>query len=173
MTFDAVALEIGTVRLADLQATGVRDDEVAVVLLTDGGNEHRAIVSTTDKASGRGVHRAMRCPRCGKPAGVLRHHEGVLQCARCWPHRTSQQRQSNLAWWRRDGGRQTDQLLRLALGRHRPGRLEKMQALADELVLADEQRLSTLLPHIGTALDGGVPVMADVESVLAIGVQEP
>jgi hypothetical protein len=154
MSVEAIALEAGVLRLADVRALAITaDDELPVRLLMPDGGELRTTVAITTKPSGRGGHPALRCPRCGRPVGALRLHGHELQCRHCAPFLTAHQREWRTAWWCRLGGRQTDELLRLAV---RPGRdngLKKMAELARTLVRQDHQRLAVLMPNVRAVLD--------------------
>lgn len=141
--------EPGVVRIRDLRrALGKRAlhrDEVEVRALVRRGIV-RATFALVDKRAGRGIHRQFGCPECMRPSAILRWHDPVgFRCARCEPHRTERQRHRSTRWWRLEGGRQLDQLLRLATKRGAACRLERMAALAEELLAIDRRSLAAAL----------------------------
>jgi hypothetical protein len=155
MTFEVSSPEIGAVSMflvGGLDGPLAREPAQArVTVLGVEGLAVTADVSLVSKPSGRSCHRCFRCPRCGRAAAVLRAHGSELFCARCRPHRTARQLQRSTCWWRDEGGRETDQLLRLVL-RH-GHRSDDARRLAADLLRADRARFQALAPKIKAALD--------------------
>lgn len=102
-------------------------------------------IRLVDVEAGRGNHRQFSCPTCSAPARLLRasSETRALHCARCRPHRTARQLERSTRWWRRLGGRELDELLRLA---HRPGfaKLNRMEELVQLLLTADRRQAHEL-----------------------------
>jgi len=107
-----------------------------------------------DKPSGRGMHRQFACPACLEPRGVLFvDGNGGIGCRRCTSRRTRRQLERTCRAFRRGGGSQEDELLRVVTGSAR--KPERAQALACSMIEADRARWAALQPDIQMALDIG------------------
>jgi hypothetical protein len=159
MRLDAPLARLGELRIEDVRRVlGDRIWEVnhvdVCVLAPPGGVPSAQRIVFGWKRSGRGDHRAMLCPTCGTPREIL-YADGVggLACASCSKRRTREQREVNTSSWKKLGGREEDQLLRLLQrdGLSSAGR-DRARALAEEIVRGDRDRLDALRPRIEAAL---------------------
>ena len=159
MRLDAPLPRIGELRIEDVRRVlgatfwEARDID-ACVLAPPGGVPSAQRIVLGWKRSGRGDHRAMLCPSCGRPREIL-YADGVggLACASCSRRRTREQREVNTSAWKKLGGREEDQLLRLLQreGLSSAG-LDRARALAEEIVRGDLDRVDALRPRIKAAL---------------------
>ena len=159
MTVEALLPRIGERRIEDVRR--VMGDRIwkvehldVCVLAPVGGVPSAQRIVLGWKRSGRGDHRAMLCPTCRQPKEILyADGGGRLRCSVCSKRRTREQREANLRAWKKLGGREEDQLLRLLQrdGLSSAGQ-DRARALADEIVRGDRDRLDALRPRIGAAL---------------------
>jgi hypothetical protein len=114
---------------------------IDVLIASSAGMPFAGMVALTTKPSGRGAHRALECPLCGRARFQLFVRSGRLGCAGCMRVHPRRNVERTLASWTR-GGREEDRLLRLLAGRGRPttAALERASRLAEEIVLSDEDR---------------------------------
>jgi late competence protein required for DNA uptake (superfamily II DNA/RNA helicase) len=101
---------------------------------------------------GRSMHLTLVCPRCeaGKRS-LFVGRANELGCRRCLHRLTRHQAERTLRSWRRCGGREEDQLQRLVRrGGLTSAGLSLAQALADELLEGDRDRVAALVNN-GTA----------------------
>ena len=154
MEIEAIGPRIGELRREDVRA-GLGDafyfseDVVNVFVLGRAGEASSACAVTLCWSSaGRGQHRMLRCPLCrGAKRLLFTDGAGGLGCSKCLKRLTRHQRDKHRREYRRLGGRQEDQLLRL-IGkptRTTPAALEQARRLADQLADGDVGRLNEVL----------------------------
>jgi hypothetical protein len=161
MTTEVAAAQLGVLRSEDVRyALGdefhtARSVEVLVATAT--GLPFAGVVLLADKPSGRGDHRALRCPACGMPRFRLYARDGRLGCGGCMRVHVRRNIERTCASWSR-GGREEDRLLRLVAGRSRPtpAAIDRGLRLAHELVSGDEDRA-------GAAIQRGEAALTAVE----------
>ena len=116
MTIEVKPPRIGEVRIGDVRIVlGDRftaAEFVDVLVLSRAGEAaSTGRVYLVDKPSGRGCHRLLACPGCHLPRAVLfTDGSGGLGCARCTKKRTRHQREHTCREYRRQGGREEDEI---------------------------------------------------------------
>ena len=152
--------EQGVVRFADLRrAIGkavLGIDRVVVVALVADLGVVRQELPVVEKLAGSARHRLFGCPECHAPVAVLRWHVGLgFRCARCRPHRTDRQRYRSTDRWRTHGGKEMDELLRVAAKRRAPRRTSKMEQLVEKLIDVDKKLVDEAMSQAASFLIEG------------------
>lgn len=131
--------EVRWMDLRDLAMPGATSVTVTVV------DKHvpsvTVTLATTGRWTGSGWARTFACPRCTRPAAVLRQHEGTLLCRRCRPALTARQSRHNTREWAL-GGELEDRLLRVI---KRGGSGNTAVQLGVQLMAADAGRVDAAI----------------------------
>ncbi len=127
-------------------------DHVDVVVLdADGGAPVAARIELTVVRSGWSHRRALVCPACRCARHLLLARGGTLRCSTCLQHRTRRQAERTCYEFRRGGGAQEDELLRMLLSRWKPltpARLERARSLVNGLLDGDRARVAVLRTQV-------------------------
>ena len=156
MTKEIRVPQLGEVRIRDVRAALGSEFSKAIfvdllVLGRPGEPASAGRVYFVDRPSGRGCQRNLACPVCHLARAVLfTDAKGGLGCARCARRRTRHQLECACRSYRRDGGREEDELLRI-VGRPTTA-VERVEALAKQIVEIDRRRWEALQPDIALAL---------------------
>jgi hypothetical protein len=150
-----VALPIrGEVRLRDARAVHGHAfnglDYVDVLVLDiEGRSPVVGRIELVDVPGGRGMRRGFVCPRCHESTRLLVARAGELRCRICDRRRSRRQLERTRADWRRRGGCEEDQLLRL-LSRPKltTGGLDQAREVARQILDDDRLRLQGLMANI-------------------------
>jgi hypothetical protein len=111
-----VSVELGEIRLGHLckQTDLETGDSLLVTALDRAGMPAEVVLSFTSKWSANGFETQLACPRCCRPCRVLRDGAHGFVCGRCCPPITRRHRRKNTNEWASLGGREVDEVIRLA-----------------------------------------------------------
>jgi len=153
-----VSPRLGHVRWRDIRdAVMPGATSVSIAVMDEYAPPATVSLAITQRWAGGGWARMLACPRCARPAGVLRLHEGALRCTRCRPSLTEQQRKKNTRAWRRFDGDLENKLLRAAM---RGASGNAATRLAEQLVARDAARVDAAIEEGQAFLDAADAVLA-------------
>lgn len=160
--------ELGVVSTRDIRDVPADASSVVLVVLAHRGPPARAVIDLGEIPGGRGMHRGLKCPRCGTPKYKLYCSERTLGCRACTRHRSRRQLESKSHAWRRLGSEFEDVVLRGL----RPGRSassfvpERVVEAARTLTAEDRERVDVLLRRAESALKVATTPTVSVPDVM-------
>ena len=152
MTIEVIAREFGVLRARDVREVPLSERQVRALVLSVDGLPFMGPVVLGQKPSGRGVHRALVCPGCGKPKLQLVIDGTELRCGRCARRLPRRAAERTLRSYTRLGGALEDVLLRGVVRKNSSAAIDRLTKVAAEMREADDARWAALVPDIEAAL---------------------